>query len=75
MAIDLKTEDEIARIVKETLNALDGRRAVVDEYDTEAARSRSCAHLRNVKDVLVVRMELPHAWVKSHDTAFAHEKV
>jgi formate hydrogenlyase transcriptional activator len=31
----LQDHDEIARIVKETLNALDGRRSVVDEYDNK----------------------------------------
>ena len=29
----LQDRDEIARIVKETLNALDGRRTVADQYD------------------------------------------
>ena len=57
----LQDRDDIARIVKETLNALDGKKSVDDEQ-TRNQREGSSEPLRNARDVLVVTMERLHAW-------------
>jgi hypothetical protein len=54
-------EDEVARIVKETLHALDSRKSVVDEH-AQRQREQIVRALTDTKGGLRARMELPQAW-------------
>ena len=51
--------EEIARIVKETIHAWATERVLLTSTSKDSA-SRSCAHLLTAKDGLPARMELPH---------------
>jgi hypothetical protein len=51
--------EDIAQIVKETINALDGKKSVADDYARQQ-RGKSCARSPKARDGSVGLMELPH---------------
>ncbi|MGH9880106.1 MAG: hypothetical protein ACRD6N_01620 [Pyrinomonadaceae bacterium] len=55
-------QEEIARIVKETINALAMAERLSSMSMRRSSAKRSGAHLETVKAALVAKLEQPHAW-------------